>query len=142
LLRSESLDDDPLAEVARLDGRRDAAVLPEVPPRALLVPAERLEPEDRLDPEPEDRLDPEDFAGVDLLAVRLVLAVRLARPAPADAAREPPPPREAALAPPPLALLALLPVVFRPDCFRELLVVATSPPFPGLIKRYPLFGVR
>jgi hypothetical protein len=55
---------------------------------------------------------------------------------------EPPPRLEAALAAPPLPLLGLAPVVFRPVCFGELLVVATSPPFPGLVKRYPLVRVR
>jgi hypothetical protein len=180
LLRSESFDADPLAEVApRLDERRDAAALCDAPPRDFAVPDDRPEPDDRLEPddrpEPDDRLEPddrpepdaplepEDFERVDLLAAPL--AVRLARPAPLDAAFvdplppldaafvDPLPPLDAAfvdpplrlgatLAEPPLPLLALLPVVFRPVCFRELLVVATSPPFPGLTKRYPLVGVR
>jgi hypothetical protein len=63
-------------------------------------------------------------------------------PLPDAAFVEPPPRLEAALAAPPLPLLGLAPVVFRPVCFGELLVVATSPPFPGLVKRYPLVRVR
>jgi hypothetical protein len=138
LLRSESLDEDPLVDdAARLGVRRDAAVLPDDParprvepddrlepearldPEDRLEPADRLEPEDRLEPadrlEPEDPLEPEDLlARVDLLAAAL---------------REPPP------------LLALLPAVFRLVCFRELLVVATTSPLSRTNEPLPLVGV-
>jgi hypothetical protein len=66
LCRSESLDDDPLVEVAVVpDARRDAAVPRDDPPRVLLAPEDRLDPDDLLVPEyrlvPEDRLEPDDL---------------------------------------------------------------------------------
>ena len=107
-----------------------------------------MEPDDRL--APEDRVPPEarlDFFGV-------ALAVRLARvPLEAAAARVWPLvepelrpesldvllalPRAVVAALRELAPLALLLVVLRLVCLRVLLLVAISPPFPGLTKRYP-----
>jgi hypothetical protein len=170
VVRSESFDEDPLDEdAALLEVRRADAAVRDAPLRALLAPDDRVEPEaDRLEPddrvEPEDRPEPDDFARVDLpelallvplpeLALlvplpELALVVRLARVAPVDAALVEPPllRRPVAFVEPPLPalppLLALLPVVFRPVCFRELFVVATSPPFPGLRNRYPLVWVH
>lgn len=122
MLRSESLDEEPLLEAARPDVPREAAARPDVPRDADAPRDDALR--DLL--EPDDLLARVDFDDVEP-------ALRLARPAPVDAA----------LAEPPLRLLlALLPVVFRLVCFRELLVVATSPPFPGLMSRYPVVWVR
>ena len=141
------------------------------PEAARLEPDDRVEPDDRLEPDAFARVDlpelallvplPELALLVPLpelaLLVRLpelallvplpelALVVRLARVAPVEAALVEPPllRRAVAFVEPPLpALLALLPVVFRPVCFRELFVVATSPPFPGLMNRYPLVWVR
>jgi hypothetical protein len=143
-----------------------------VVPGDRLEPDDRLSPEDRLEPddplEPEDfaRVDLLAVPLAARLARPAPLDAAFAEPAPRlDAAFVEPPPRleaafvepaprleaafveppprlEAALAAPPLPLLGLAPVVFRPVCFGELLVVATSPPFPGLVKRYPLVRVR
>jgi hypothetical protein len=115
----------PLPELALLVPLPELALLVPLPELALLVPPPELA---LFVPPPE-----------------LALVVRLARVAPVDAALVEPPllRRAVAFVEPPLpALLALLPVVFRPVCFRELFVVATSPPFPGLRNRYPLVWVH
>ena len=111
-----------MLEAARPDVSREAAARLDVPRDADAPRDDALR----------DLLGPDDLlARVDFDDVEP--ALRLARPAPVDAA----------LAEPPLRLLlALLPVVFRLVCFRELLVVATSPPFPGLMSRYPVVWVR
>ena len=48
----------------------------------------------------------------------------------------------AALREPPLPLRALLVAAVRLVCLRDVLVVATRSPFPGLLRRYPRFGGR
>ena len=117
-----------LPELALLVRLPELALLAPLPELALLAPLPELA---LLVPPPE-----------------LALVVRLARVAPVDAALVEPPllRRPVAFVEPPLPalppLLALLPVVFRPVCFRELFVVATSPPFPGLKDRYPLVSVH
>ena len=102
-MRSESLDDDRLAEPGeRPDDRPAVAVAREAPPRVPLPPEERPEPDDRLAPgervacfaaapedrrervaffagEPEDRLEPVAFFAVEP-------ALRVAGPAPLEAA--------------------------------------------------------
>jgi hypothetical protein len=156
LPRRESCDDDPLAEapeaprdpVVRRADAPEGRLAPEdrlarvdrlfpadrLPPDDRLAAAEPLDPEDRLAPEdrvaPDDPLPPEDappfdaplppaaFLGrVDLFAVEPAVRLALARDAVAGL-DEPEPP-----------LLALVPGVVRPVCFRAFLVVATSSPF-------------
>ena len=165
-LRSEPLDDDPLAALDDgLDARRELGALPDEPPPARLEPDARLEADERLEPdarlEAEERLalEPDDpFERVDFLADEPTL--RLARvPLDAAAARvwlplerelrdELPDFLLASLRallvalPEPLPLLALLSAAFRPVGLRGLFVVATMPTFPRLTVRYPVVSVR
>lgn len=133
MARIESLDDDPFpwAELAaRLAVLRAAEAPREEALRARLEPDDRVaradffaaEPDERLAPDflavaADDPLEPDDFFAVepddllepeDFFAVEPV--VRLARPAPVDAALAEPPPLLLPLLP---AVLALLPVGFR-----------------------------
>jgi hypothetical protein len=96
--------------LSRSDPLPAAAGVPDVRREAAVARDDPLEPEDLFVPD-------ERLARVGLFAV--AAALRLARLAPLDAVlRAPPPP-----------LFALLPAVFRPVCFRELLVVAKGSPF-------------
>jgi hypothetical protein len=117
-------------------------------PDDLLVPADLVAPEDRLEPEdpfePDARLERVGLLGVEptlRLGPPAPVVVAAARVCPLLAREGPEVVPEALLAllralvvglrepPPALALLLLLDVL-RLDCFGELLVVATTSPFP------------
>ena len=94
---------EPDDRVARADfaAEPDERVVPD--DFLAVAPDDRLEPDDFFAVEPDDLLEPDDFFAVEPV-------VRLARPAPVDAALVEPPPLLLLLL---LAVLALLPVGFR-----------------------------